>query len=379
MTATDVPAVRAGEEWFLARGMPAVLTHQGRLHAIVRRSAPALAAWAVLMVLNLYVLIASGDQDIDITDAPTLADWSVLVVLAVMLPAMAAAAYAVARVPSARARQLIAYACIVAGLASDTYEDGVWDLLAIEATDVVVVLLILAGTASGLGALLSWALRVTFDHLRSAGQLMARALPVVLLTFLVFFNSTVWFIAANLETFRIWQLAGCLAAIAIAFVGTESVHVTRSLLARPAEAVDQPPTVETTPLAGIPEPQHVEPLRRSERVNVVAVAVLAQSIQVLVISLVTGFLFFVMGLVILNGAVLNHLTDASPTQSRWLDIPLPIDQALVHMTIILVAMTFMYLSARVAADPAHRTDFVDPMLDDLRLTLTARDRYRSLV
>lgn len=349
-TETDAPA-DISAEWFLVRGMPAVLTRRARWHAVIRRSAPALAAWATLMLLELYVLVASGNQDIDISGTPTFADWSVLVVLVSLLPAMAAVAYAVTRIKSARVRQIIAFAAILCGLASDTYEAGTWNVLSVEAVDVLVVILILAGTASGAGALLGWGIRVTAAHLRSTGQLMARALPVVLLTLLVFFNSTVWYISANLETARVWQLVICMAAIAFAFIVTESVHATRPLLERP------------------------QPLARSERVNGVAVIALAQSIQVLVLSALTGGLFFVMGLIVLNTAVLDHLTGGNALQVHWQDIALPIDRSLAHITVILIAMTFMYLSARAATDVKHRTEFVDPVLDDLRVTLDARDRY----
>lgn len=318
-------------------------------HAVVRRSAPALAAWATLMLLELYVLVASGDQDIDISTSPSFADWSVLVALAAVLPLMAVVAFAVSRIPSPRARGLIAWGSIAAGLASDVYQAGGWPAVRTEAVDIVVILLILAATGSGLGAILGWSLRTTFGHLRSAGQLLARALPVVLLTLLVFFNNTVWYIAANLETTRIWLLAGCMTAIALAFTVAESLHVCRPLLA------------DTEP-----------PLRRSEGVKVVAVVSLAQSIQALVLALVTGVIFFVMGLVVLNGPVLDHLTDGNPARSQWLDIALPVDQALAHITLILIAMTNMYLSARAATDAKHRADFIDPLLDDLRATLALR-------
>ncbi|TRW88874.1 hypothetical protein FK535_00935 [Mycolicibacterium sp. 018/SC-01/001] len=315
-------------------------------HAVVRRSAPALAAWATLMLLELYVLVASGDRDIDISASPTVADWSVLVVLALLLPLMAAVAFAVSRIPNPRVRTAIAWGSIVAGLASDTYETAGWAVVRTEVVDIVVILLILTATGTGLGAILGWALRTTFTHLRSAGQLLARALPVVLLTLLVFFNNTVWYIAANLETGRIWLLVAGMAAIALAFTVTESVHACRPLLA------DAEP-----------------PRRRSERVKVVAVVSLAQSIQALVLALVTGVIFFAMGLIVLNAAVLDHLTDGNPASTHWLDIALPVDQALAHITAILIAMTFMYLSARAATDAKHRAEFVDPLLDDLRATL----------
>ena len=44
---------------------------------------------------------------------------------------------------------------------------------------------------------------------------------------------------------------------------------------------------------------------------------------------------------------------------------------------MLTAITFMYLAAKAVTDKEYRSQFLDPLLDDLRLTLVARDRYRS--
>ena len=45
----------------------------------------------------------------------------------------------------------------------------------------------------------------------------------------------------------------------------------------------------------------------------------------------------------------------------------------------LAALTFMYVSARAVGDADYRTRFLDPLIDDLRLTLVARSRYRAAV
>jgi hypothetical protein len=43
------------------------------------------------------------------------------------------------------------------------------------------------------------------------------------------------------------------------------------------------------------------------------------------------------------------------------------------------AMTFMYVSARAVGDGEYRSQFLDPLIDDLHLTLVARNRYRAAV
>ena len=55
---------------------------------------------------------------------------------------------------------------------------------------------------------------------------------------------------------------------------------------------------------------------------------------------------------------------------------IPVPQALIQMTLFLGALTFMYLSARSVGDGEFRSRFLDPLIDDLKLMLLARNRYR---
>lgn len=47
------------------------------------------------------------------------------------------------------------------------------------------------------------------------------------------------------------------------------------------------------------------------------------------------------------------------------------------MTLFLTALTFMYVSARAVGDGEYRSAFLDPLLDDLKILVTARNRYRG--
>jgi hypothetical protein len=56
------------------------------------------------------------------------------------------------------------------------------------------------------------------SHLATVGALAVRALPVVLLTALVFFNGYVWLMAATISGDRLGLAMGFLVSIAAAFV-----------------------------------------------------------------------------------------------------------------------------------------------------------------
>ncbi|MGV0802315.1 hypothetical protein ABQF26_35410, partial [Mycolicibacterium elephantis] len=56
---------------------------------------------------------------------------------------------------------------------------------------------------------------------------------------------------------------------------------------------------------------------------------------------------------------------------------IPVPQALIHVTMFLGALTFMYVSARSVGDSDYRTQFLDPLTEGLQVTLVARNRYRA--
>jgi hypothetical protein len=54
----------------------------------------------------------------------------------------------------------------------------------------------------------------------------------------------------------------------------------------------------------------------------------------------------------------------------------PVPQSLIRMTLFLGGLTFMGISAKSVGDGEYRSQFLDPLIDDLKLTLLARNRYR---
>ena len=62
--ATRDPDRDAAESWFLTRGLPAVLTPRARARHLWSRSAPALVAYAVLVVALLVVHLLTGTSEV---------------------------------------------------------------------------------------------------------------------------------------------------------------------------------------------------------------------------------------------------------------------------------------------------------------------------
>lgn len=336
-----------------------MIGRRGRWRNVLSRSAPVLAGWAVLMVTSFFVMWASGDTDVD-TDDDDLTTLQLLaaVVLFLIVPAVIAVIWAVARMTSTAGRRIVALVSIVAGTFSDFYEDDPLDALSDFAIDGAVIGAIVLATGLGLGSIAGWALRTTGQHFKSAARLLFRALPVVLLTILVFFNSPLWTISSNLDGLRVGLMVLFLGGVATSY-----------LIAGLLDSVG--------PLMWSADPDAAgkrRPLTRAERANVVVVAAVSQIIQAVSIAVVIGLLYLVLGLIVMNAANVNHLTGGGPTQGVWLGVTIPAPPALIRVVVFLMALTYMYICARAVGDGEYRSGFLDPLLADLRAALDARDR-----
>jgi hypothetical protein len=94
------------------------------------------------------------------------------------------------------------------------------------------------------------------------------------------------------------------------------------------------------------------------------------------VAVVTAAIFFVLGLMLPSPPLLAAWTRNGSSDGTVLGMTIPVPQALIQMTLFLAALTFMYIGARAVGDGEYRSRFLDPLIDDLRITLLARSRCR---
>jgi hypothetical protein len=358
----------AAESWFLERGLPFVLTRRARWRRLWTRSSPMLAAYAALQGCILAVYLITGGHDIEISGEPTTAEWAVLIILALALPLMAVVGWVASRSRRRKTRTAIATLSVLAVASvgvtvGDVVQQGI----------VVAAVLILTG--SGIGSVLGWAVRMMLSHLATVGALAVRALPVVLLTALVFFNTYVWLMAATISGNRLALAMAFLVSIAAAFVTSATRERVRPMLQSATLPRDEPEKLAATPFATMPGASDWSPLKKSERLNVVFVLAVSQLAQIMVVAVVTTAIYLILGLIVLSPELLNEWTHTYKSSATVLGFTLPVPDSLIHMTLFLGALTFMYISARAAGDAEYRSTFLDPLIDDMGTTLVARNRY----
>lgn len=375
MSAPNTAERIAAESWFLKRGLPSVLTKRARWRRLWRRSAPALAALASVIVVARGITVVSGGTPVDIDNNPTAAELVVLGLLATIIPIVVVVAWLVSGIQSDQKRRAAAFVAVVVMAAASitSVAEAAEDIISV----VALVGLVLVVNGLGVGSVLGWAVRMTLTHLASVGALFARALPVVLLTVLVFFNGFVWSMATTISRDRMWLVIGFMVVIAVAFLVSGIVEHVRPMLASISAQDTDNERLADTPFAAMPDPITGDTLSRGERTNVYFVVAVSQITQIATVAIVTAAIFISLGLLALSPELLADWTHDGSDQGTVFGMLLPVSQSLIHVTMFLGALTFMYVSARAVGDGEYREEFLDPLLDDLRLTLVARSRYRK--
>ena len=118
----------------------------------------------------------------------------------------------------------------------------------------VVAMLAVWLTYLGFGAIELSAFRYAMVQVGALGTLMSRALPLLMLTVVVYFTGELWQLAARMTRQRLWQTVGFLAIVAIVFMVTTIRDEVRALRDDRAEQHDPAKLLAGTPLQ--PEAGH---------------------------------------------------------------------------------------------------------------------------
>ena len=368
----------AADRWFLSSGLPAVVHRSALLRRVWSRSAPALVGLAVIAANSILIVAISGQHTVDIAGRPDAAESFVLGLLTLTLPAAVLAGWLVAKIESPAGRSVAATAAlaviVLGALLGGPSQRPVINMVFFG----VAVGLILLLTATGVGSILGWIGELTLSNLAATAGMFVRALPVVLLTFLVFFNTYVWLMTSLISRGRLWLGMGFLFLVAGSFLVSTTLEKVGPLLSGADVSPEDPDALAGTPFDGFTDPAESDPLSVGERANTVFVVAASQLVHVLTVAALTGTVFFVLGMILVSPPVLDAWTRGNGRlDGELLGMTLPIPDSLIQTTMLLSAITFMYLAAKVVTDTQYRAQFLDPMLADLRLTLRARNRYRA--
>ncbi|CDO08756.1 hypothetical protein [Mycolicibacterium cosmeticum] len=383
VVAADVSAVH---EWFLRRGLPLVLTRRVRSRALVERSAPMISAVGALTAVTMLLAEVTDERP----------DYGYAVRLGVIAAVLLAAPFALTvlhRLDSRlgeTGRRSGAWVVMAIFVVVMPVTVSGWTAAAAAEAPVFVLISLLAIwlTYLGFGSIAAWAFRFAWVQLGALGTLMSRALPLLMLTVVVYFTGELWQLAARMTRQRLWQTIGFLALVALVFVVATIRDEVQALRDGRAEQTDPARLLAGTPLQPAPgrQPARTQ-LSRAENVNVVAIMVVSQAIQVVLFTTGLFAFFLALGVIAIPDDVTVLWSAESqcsvaggepPCAGTWFGVHIPIPQTVVHTSLFVAVLSGLYFTVSTSVDPLYRQRFFDPLIADVAVSLAGRDAYLEL-
>jgi len=265
-------------------------------------------------------------------------------------------------VPSRVGRHELVAFVILPGLLPIVFS-GQW-LFGFNTMLVNAALLVLVYLVIGFGvvSLVRWTGRRFFAQLGASLSVLVRAVPLLLFFSLVmFFTTEIWQVFTTPGPGAFWTAMIIFVLLAMVFLAVRLPGVVRE--------------VQTESSVG------EVPLRRKERLNLAAVALISEMLQVVFVSTAIWLFYVVLGALLVNDAVRQTwlLTpDDVYFTITWFGDDVQVNEALLRVATGVAAFAGLYYAVTILVDAAYRDQFVDSLTVELRDTFRRRSEYLEL-
>jgi hypothetical protein len=344
----------AYERRFRRAGLPMLVEDRSAREDVWTRASPVLA-----LVLIAEVVLAGN------------LDWPVWANALVLVGATAAVGAVVAGVNRVRKRPAFALPDDVGALelAAFVVIGGLLQLIGGQTTSAWVVVLgnlalllvLYVWIAYGVASILRFTGRRIGEQLAAAVDLLARAIPLLLLFSVVLFvNTEMWQVFAGMDGATLTAAGALLAAVGSAFLGV-----------RLPREVDR---IERDVAAG---PR----LELRQRINVGLVLFVTQALQIVLVAVAVGGFFVAFGALVISAEVIESWTGTGGRQIVSLalgGIDVRVTFELLRVSAGIAALSGLYYSVAVLTDSTYRQEFLEELTDDLRTVFADRALYLDL-
>jgi hypothetical protein len=199
------------------------------------------------------------------------------------------------------------------------------------------------------------------EQLAAALDLLARAIPLLLLfSVVLFINTEMWQVFAGMSTATVVATGLLLVVVGSIFLGVR--------LPREVEQIER--EVAAGP-----------PLERRQRINVGLVLFVSQGLQILVVAVAVGAFFVAFGALVISADVINAWTGSEGRQIlavhvAGVDVRLTVET--VRVSAGIAALSGLYYSVAVLTDSTYREEFLEEVTGGLRDVFADRARYLEL-
>ncbi len=228
-----------------------------------------------------------------------------------------------------------------------------------------------------------WAVRRTLGSLGQLFPLVTRALPLLLLfiTFL-FINAEVWEVASRLDGSVMWLTVALFTAITVAFllarlpeelqVFDDELDVERVVAGCRGTPMEQWAAAHDQETAQV---MAQEELAGLQKVNLVLMLLIAQIVQVLLLSLAVFGFFVVFGLLVMEPEVIRNWTGDELRSVPFFERA---NMELLQVSVFLAAFSGLYFTVYAVTDEVYRRQFFTSIVRELERAVSVRVAYRAL-
>lgn len=214
----------------------------------------------------------------------------------------------------------------------------------------------------GLLSIVRWAGGRFFQQFAASVTVLVRAVPLLLFFSLVmFFTTEIWQVFTTPGPGAFWSAMALFVLLAMVFLAVRLPGVVREVQGE--EAVGD------------------IPLRRKERLNLAAVALISEMLQVIFVSAAIWLFYVVLGSLLVNEAVreawLLRPDDVLFTIA-WFGDQVQVNEPLLRVATGVAAFVGLYYAVTILVDAAYRDQFVDSLREELRDTFRRRKEYLEL-
>lgn len=247
----------------------------------------------------------------------------------------------------------------------------------------------------GVDTVLGWSLKHAIHQLASLPPMIAKVLPVLMVSVLfIFVNADLWKLANGLSFPRTWAVAGLMGLLAVFVVVTTSLERTARLLGRSRgddiasfteNDYEQAATLEggiwNTAQDWVEEKKILEhrPLKIAPWSNLIIIPMIGQIIQAtLFMLLVFGFFMGFSSIAISDTTIESWMT-VKPEHLKILGVDTNINAVVIKVSMIVAVFSGLSFVATTSSDEKYARSFLKPMIERIKHILIIRDIYLGLL
>lgn len=368
----------ATERWFVRQGLPHFIADYSVTGDVLTRALPFLTLVFVLEAFNTF----SDDREGTAEIAPF------FVGVVVVVGAWVAINLVRGRRPFQRPDrvggvEIAVFLLVPPILPAVLHDDRLVDSAGIFVTNLLLLVLAYVVTSYGLLPMTRWGIRQLFGQLGDLANVMARALPLLLIfTTLLFFTTEIWQVASSLGA-PFFVITACIPFIAGTLFLLLRVPDELDAVARFDDWATVRRLTEGTPVAdvdldGLEEPPHSPRLKRRAWLNVGLVLVVSQSVQILLVAIVIGLFFVAFGMFAISLSVTEAWSIGKPdvlTSFVLFGNEAVITDDLLKVAGFVAALSGLQFTVSAITDSTYRQEFFERAVRGVRQALAVRALY----